>query len=86
MISVDLSITMTAAVPRPDWTSFKASKSILILVGVKGESTGRHHIIFWVIRGQNILQGLFRGDYPIHRERLHNVSQLNLLRESTFPL
>ncbi len=26
--SVDLSITMTAAVPRPDWLSFSASKSI----------------------------------------------------------
>jgi hypothetical protein len=29
MISVDLSMTMTAAVPRPDCTSFRASKSIL---------------------------------------------------------
>lgn len=28
MMSVDLSITMTAAVPRPDLTSLKASKSI----------------------------------------------------------
>jgi len=28
-MSVDLSMTMTAAVPRPDCTSFRASKSIL---------------------------------------------------------
>ena len=31
-MSVDLSMTMTAAVPRPDCTSFRASKSILQLV------------------------------------------------------
>jgi len=31
-MSVDLSMTMTAAVPRPDCTSFRASKSILRLV------------------------------------------------------
>jgi len=30
-MSVDLSITMTAAVPNPDCTSFRASKSILSL-------------------------------------------------------
>ncbi len=28
MMSADLSMTTTAAVPRPDWTSMRASKSI----------------------------------------------------------
>jgi hypothetical protein len=55
MISVDLSITMTAAVPNPDCTSLRASKSILRLASEPKEVSGGSGL--WVQHGVTDLLG-----------------------------
>lgn len=55
-MSVDLSITMTAAVPRPDCTSLRESKSILQLVNIERGNTRRSRRCVWVELELMILQ------------------------------
>jgi hypothetical protein len=76
MMSVDLSITMTAAVPSPDCASLSESKSILSQpVRDIANGTKLPHIGFWGGPGRRNLLGLSLVGYPIRLGRRHNVGQ-----------